>query len=76
MKDIVVNIVLIFDLQMTNKSMSNNYKSEKFVIQRFENDLLGVLVELAKVYAQSLRVFMQSSNFLDIVSRCIVIISR
>jgi hypothetical protein len=63
MKDIVVNIILIFDLQMTNKSMSNYYKSEEFAIQRSKDDLIGVF-ELAKVFAQSLGVFMQSSDLL------------
>jgi len=31
-KDHGVNTILIFDLQMNNKSMSNNYKSERFGI--------------------------------------------
>jgi hypothetical protein len=31
-RDPAVNIILIFDLQMNNKSMSNNYKSEGFGI--------------------------------------------
>jgi len=31
-KDPALNIMLIFDLQMHNKSMSNNYKSEGFGI--------------------------------------------
>jgi hypothetical protein len=30
MKDLAVNIVLIFYLQMTDKFVSNNYKSEGF----------------------------------------------
>jgi hypothetical protein len=31
-KDPALNIILIFDLHMHNKSMSNNYKSEGFGI--------------------------------------------
>jgi hypothetical protein len=41
----MVNIMLIFDLQMNNKSVSNNYKSEGFEIHKFEDDLLGISVE-------------------------------
>jgi hypothetical protein len=33
MEDPAVNTILIFDLQMINKSMSNNYKSEGFGMQ-------------------------------------------
>jgi hypothetical protein len=29
-KDPAMNTILIFDLQMNNKSMSNNYRSERF----------------------------------------------
>jgi hypothetical protein len=43
MKDLEVNIVLILELQMTHKSMNNNYKSEGSRIQRFEDDMSGVL---------------------------------
>jgi hypothetical protein len=57
MKDLAINIILILDLQMTNKSMNNNYKNEGFGIQRFEDDLLGESAESTKVFAQSSRVF-------------------
>jgi hypothetical protein len=30
MKDLTINIILILELQMTNKSVSNNYRSEGF----------------------------------------------
>jgi hypothetical protein len=42
---------------MTNKSLSNKYRSEGFKIQKFEVDMFGVLVESTKVFAQSLDVF-------------------
>jgi hypothetical protein len=35
----MVNTILIFDLQMTDKSMNNNYKREDFGIQIFEYEL-------------------------------------
>ncbi len=47
----MVNIILIFDLQMTNKSMSNNCKSEGFGMHRFEDDLLGILTESTTIFA-------------------------
>ncbi len=39
MEDPMVNTILIFSLQMTNKSANNNYKHEGFGIQRFEDEL-------------------------------------
>jgi len=45
MKDPMVNTILIFDLHITNKSVSNNYKSEGFGIQRSKDDLLRVSIE-------------------------------
>jgi hypothetical protein len=33
MEDFAVNTILIFNLHMTNKSVSNNYKSEGFGMQ-------------------------------------------
>ncbi len=40
--------------------MNNNYKSEGFGMQRFEDDLSRVLVESAKGFAQLSGVFAQS----------------
>ncbi len=51
MKDPEVNTILILELQMTKKSLNNNYKNEGSRIQKFEVNLLGVLVELTKVFA-------------------------
>ncbi len=48
MEDHVVNIILIFDLQMTNKFVSNNFRSEGFGI--FEDDLLRVSITLTEVF--------------------------
>jgi hypothetical protein len=75
MKDFVVNTILIMELQMINKSMSNNCKSEGFGMQRFEDDLLGVSAELVEVFAQSSRVFTQSVNFLGMVSKKLGVVS-
>ncbi len=57
MKDPTINIILFLELHMTNKFVSNNYRSEGFGMQRFEDDLLGVLAESIDVLAQSLGVF-------------------
>ncbi len=61
----VINIILIFDLQMTNKFVSNNYKSEAFGMQRSKDDLSRVLVESIEVFAQSSGVFAQTLNLLE-----------
>jgi hypothetical protein len=53
MKDPVIKTIMIFNLQVTNKSMNNNYKSEGFGIQRFEDDLLRVSAESIELFAQS-----------------------
>jgi hypothetical protein len=50
MKDLAFNAILIFDLQMINKSMNNNYKSEGFEIQRFDNNLSGVSTRSVEVF--------------------------
>jgi len=49
-KDPTINTILIFNLQMTNKSMNNNYKSDGFEIQRSKDDLLRVLGESTWVF--------------------------
>jgi hypothetical protein len=50
MEDFAVNTILIFNLHMTNKSVSNNYKSERFGMQRFEDDLSSILAESTKIF--------------------------
>ncbi len=60
-KDLVVNTILIFNLQMNNKSMNDNYKSEGFGIQDFEDDLSWVSIESTIIFAKSLNIFTQSS---------------
>ncbi len=64
MENFVVNIISIFDLQMINKFVSNNYRSEGFGMQRSKDDLLGVSLELVIIYTQTSRVFAQSINLL------------
>ncbi len=39
MEDLAINIILIFYRHMTNKSMSNNCRSEGFGMQIFEDDM-------------------------------------
>jgi hypothetical protein len=56
-KDLTVNITLVFDLQMSNKFMSNNCKSEGFEIQISEDDLSRVSVESITIFTQSSWVF-------------------
>jgi hypothetical protein len=51
MEDPKVNILLILELQMTHKSLSNNHKSEGFGIKRSKADMIRVLVESTKVFA-------------------------
>ncbi len=50
MEDFAINIILIFSLEMTNKSMNNNCKSEGFGMQRFEDDLSWVLAESIEIF--------------------------
>ncbi len=83
MEDHAINIILTFDLEMTNKSMSNNCKSEGFGMQRFEDGLSWISTKLATVFTQSSSVFAQSLDLLaqsakkiDTISMYIVTISR
>jgi len=50
MEDPTINTILTFDLQMTNKSMSNNYRSERFGMQRSKDDLSWILAKFAKIF--------------------------
>ncbi len=72
MEDLVISTILIFDLQMTNKSVSINYKSGGFGMQKFIDDLLGVLVESIIIFAQYSRVFAQSSYLLAQLTKKLV----
>jgi hypothetical protein len=49
MEDPTVNIILIVELHMTNKSVSNNNISEGFGKQRFEGELSRLSSELTNV---------------------------
>ncbi len=53
MEDPVVNTILIFDLQMTNKSVSNNCKSEGFGMQISKDDMSRVLAKSTTTFVQS-----------------------
>ncbi len=64
MEDLIVNTILIFNLQMINKFVSNNYKSEGFGMQKFEDDMSKVSIALVEVFTQSLGIFVESSNLL------------
>jgi hypothetical protein len=50
MEDPTVNTILIMELHMINKSMTNNYTNVRFGIQGFEDDLLGVLAKSIEVF--------------------------
>ncbi len=63
-KNLEVNTILIFDLHMNNKYVSNNCKNEGFGIQRSEDDMSRILTKLAIIFVQSLGVFAQTSNLL------------
>ncbi len=65
MKNLAINTIFIFGLQMTNKSTSNNYKNEAFGIQISKDDLLGVSIESAKIFTQSSWVFAQTLDLLE-----------
>jgi hypothetical protein len=64
MEDLVLNTILIFNLQMTNKFVSTNYKSKGFGMQRSEDDLSWVSTILAKVFAHLLGIFAQPLGLL------------
>ncbi len=64
MEDLAVNTILIFDLQMINEFVNNNYTSEGFGLQRFEDDLSWVSTQLVEVLTYSLSVFAQSLDLL------------
>jgi hypothetical protein len=50
MENPTINSILTFDLQMTNKSMSNNCRSERFGMQRSKDDLSWILAKFAKIF--------------------------
>ncbi len=59
MEDPTVNTILIFNLQMINKSMNNNCRNEGFGMQRCKDNLSRVLT---KVFAQSSDLLPRSAN--------------
>jgi hypothetical protein len=50
---------------MPNKFMSNNYKSARFGMQRFKDDMSRVSIASAEIFTQSSRIFTQTSNLLE-----------
>jgi hypothetical protein len=50
MKDLAINTILMFELQMIDKSIGNNCRSEEFGMQRSEDDLSRVSIESTKVF--------------------------
>jgi len=64
MEDLTVNTILIFNLQMINKFVGNNYKSEGFGMQRSKDDMSKVSITLVEVFTQSLGIFTESSDLL------------
>jgi hypothetical protein len=53
--NLVVNTIFIFNLQMS-------CNSARFGMQRFKDDMLGILVELVAIFIRSLGIFAQSSE--------------
>ncbi len=51
MEDPHVNIILILELQTTNKSLSDNYRNEGSRIHKSKVGISGVLVKLRKEFA-------------------------
>jgi hypothetical protein len=49
---------------MNNKSVNNNYKSDGFGMQDFEDELSWVSTKSTTMFTQSSSVFTQSSNLL------------
>jgi hypothetical protein len=56
MEDFTINTILIFDLQMINKFVNNNHRSERFGMRKSEDDLSKASVE-SVVITQSLEIF-------------------
>jgi hypothetical protein len=50
MKDPMANAKLIFDLQMNNKFVNNNYRSERFGMQRSKNNMSRISTKLIEVF--------------------------
>jgi hypothetical protein len=77
-KDLVVNIVFIFDLKM-----NNNCNNARFVMQRSKDDVLGVLAKSTTIFTWSLGVFTRSSKLwgtvnreLGIITKCVFIVNK
>jgi hypothetical protein len=65
-QDLIVNIMLNFNLQKSNKSMNNNFKSEGFGIQRSEDDMSTILTKSTLVFTQFSSIFTQLTNVLPL----------
>jgi hypothetical protein len=68
MEDLAINTILIMELHMANKLMSNNYKSEGFGKQEFKDELSRVWIKSTKVFVQSSGVFPQTLNLVRLVN--------
>jgi hypothetical protein len=64
MEDPEVNIVLTLELQMINKSLSDNYRNEGCRIHKSEVGISRVLAKLGEEFSQSSNVFAQSLDLL------------
>ncbi len=63
-KDPTMNTILIFNLQMNNKFMNNNCRSEGFGIQISKDDMSKVSAKLVPIFTQTSYIFAQSSYLL------------
>jgi hypothetical protein len=82
LKDLVVNTLLIFYLQMSNKYVSNNYRNEGFGMWKFEDDMSGNWLNQQQFLLshQGIRTIIRFvgtiSKKVNIINKCIVIVSR
>jgi len=57
---------------MTSKYVSDNCSNEGFGMQKFENNLLRVSTKSIEIFAQSSKVFTQTSNLLEHATKKLV----
>ncbi len=53
----MVHKILTLELHMINEFVNDNYRNKGFGMQRFEDDMSRVSIELVEIFAQSSRVF-------------------
>jgi len=56
-EDPMVHKILTLELHIINEFVNDNYRNKGFGMQRFEDDMSRVSIELVEIFAQSSRVF-------------------